>query len=308
MGEPEGHRHVCTDSAGLIKQRVVDERPRRGQRERPEGNAQAKDQPGQARPRPPRPLLTGDQAHDQERRGGRRGPELDRDGEPERYAGPGQPTGPGEPAMAECGVHSDQAAQVHPGLEQQVVATRHIGGIDGKEAAGHRRCDGPAVTHQVPGQGHARGTGAHGENSREPECRRRREDPPDERHRRHEQQDARRLHKGVIPVGQRPLGQPDGRAEVYPVVVFGHARQQPRPGEDEQPDAEGKRRRHDHRHARRGKPVGPHPRSGQPAGAAAVLSGGVHAFGPAGNTVVPARERGLSSHVFALPYEVAGRT
>ena len=78
-----------------------------------------------------------------------------------------------------------------------------------------------------------------------------------QRDRGHQQRDPGRLHHDEVAVRQRPVDQPDGAAEVGPVVVFGDPEQVAGPAQLIQPERQANQGRHDDHRGRRPGPGEP---------------------------------------------------
>ena len=258
--QPEGERHpdeVGPDQLGDDHAAV--EGPRGEECERQHGQQESGRDPGGEPGRLARPP-GGEREYHQHRQDG---PHLDRAREPEREAAPDQAPPAGQPVAVEHRERPQQAEQHQPRLEQHGSGRLQAVRVHGDDPAAKDHREQPAVTGEQARQRHGGGTGQHGEH------------PPGghpgegagrlgrQRDRGHQQRDPGRLHHDEVAVRQRPVDQPDGAAEVGPVVVFGDPEQVAGAAQLIQPERQGNQGRHDDHRGRR--PGQDEPATGAPA-------------------------------------------
>ena len=223
------------------------EGPRGEQRERQHGQQEPGRDPGGepgGLPRPP----GGEREHHQHRQDG---PHLDRAREPEREPAPDQAPPAGQPVAVEHRERPQQAEQHQPRLQQHGSGRLHAVRVHGDDPAADGHREQPAVTGEQARQRHGGGAGQRGEH---PPGRHPRDGAGRlgrQRDRGHQQRDPGRLHHDEVAVRQRPVDQPDGAAEVGPVVVFGDPEQVAGAAQLIQPERQANQGRHDDHCGRR---------------------------------------------------------
>ena len=246
---PERQRNAAAGPGQLRDDHAVKERAGRGDGERQDRNEEPGRHPGQE---PGRPPGAGQAQHQDDRHRDDR-PHLDRAGEAECRAAPGQPAAAGGQLVAvEHGHGAGQAGEHQPWLQQDRVGGLHAARIHGQDPAGNDDGEHAAMTHQQPAEQHAGGAGQGGQDPAGRHRPGRGGQLGQQRGRPHQQRDPRRLDGDEVAVRDGAADQPERAAEVRAVVVLGDAEQVAGTGQLVHPQPEPEQRRHRDHDAGRG--------------------------------------------------------